>query len=117
MPMQETVLQKPTARVTLSTQEGEALLAQIRAYNPDPARLCARFGVEARAISPYLIDTDTLPEADRRKAHPTDESPLRDYWVFRDFWKRLGIPLPAGRARPDARVRLSRFYPKRLPQD
>ena len=34
MPMQETVLQKPTARVTLSTQEGEALLGRLSVYAP-----------------------------------------------------------------------------------
>ena len=32
--MQETVLQKPTARVTLSTQEGEALLGRLSVYAP-----------------------------------------------------------------------------------
>jgi transposase len=34
MAMQETVLQKPTARVTLSTQEGEALLGRLSVYAP-----------------------------------------------------------------------------------
>jgi len=53
---------------------------------------------------------------DTLSGHLDDQFPLGDYWVFVDFWKRLGIMYPDMRE-PVTRVRLNRFYNKRLPNE
>lgn len=62
------------------------------AYNSNPSKLCKALDIDTSNIQPYLIDTD-----DREtwgKAFEDDEFELYDFWVFVDFWRRMGITFP-----------------------
>ena len=109
------VLHEFCSRPHFWAEEDPKTEARMMAYSSSPARLCARLGIAERLILPYLADADTLSEGEER-AHPDDQFPLGDYWVFVDFWKRLGIMYPDMRE-PVTRVRLNRFYNKRLPNE
>ena len=109
------VLHEFSSRPHFWAEEDPKAEARMMAYSSNPARLCARLGVTERLILPYLVDADTLPEGGQ-KAHPDDQFAVSDYWVFVDFGKRLGITYPDVRESV-ARVRLSRFYNKRLPNE
>jgi hypothetical protein len=62
-------------------------------YDPDPIRLAETFEINPDIIRPYLVDVAGVKD-NEQKAFEDDEFPLADYWVFVDFWRRLGIPYP-----------------------
>jgi hypothetical protein len=66
---------------------------RILKYDSTPTRLAEVFGIAPSTIQPYLVDVEALPDKEA-KAHPDDEHSLANYWVFIDFWRRLGIPYP-----------------------
>lgn len=65
-------------------------------------------------VQPYIVDVDSLPNPEV-KAHLTDESTLGNFWVFVDFWRRLGIVYPTPPQNPAALLRLGPNVGKRLP--
>ena len=93
---------------------GEAAeLARVASFNPDPQRLSVALDVPSAALEPYLVDASSVSEG--MKAHPDDRFELGDFWVFTDFWLRLGITYPDPPTNPAAVVRLSKWFSKRLP--
>jgi hypothetical protein len=84
------------------------------AHHPEPDRLAALMGIEKPILDAYLIDADELPEEDA-KAHADDQFELADFWVFTDFWRRLGIVYPDPPENPETTIRLSKWFSQRLP--
>jgi hypothetical protein len=79
------------------------------------AELIARsVGVESGAVAGYLVHMDA-PGAPTGRVHPDDDFPLDDFWVFVDFWRRLGIHYPADMGTAEASWRLSPGFDRRLP--
>lgn len=59
----------------------------------DPKYIADLFGVDAKAVAPYLKHLD--PNADDPgKVFPEDEFSLGDHWVRCDFMRRLGLRYP-----------------------
>jgi hypothetical protein len=92
-----------------------AELERVAAFKPQPQAFCAALGVPVSLISPYLVDVDKLPDDDA-KAQAEDQFELADFWVFTDFWQKLGIIYPDPPENPGAVVRLSKWFSKRLPR-
>lgn len=69
------------------------LTEQILAYNSDPAEFCAILGMAKSTVKPYLVDADKQ-ELSSKKAFEDDEYSIDNFWVFVDFWRRLGISYP-----------------------
>jgi len=70
--------------------------------------------VEPDVIAGYLVQMDR-PNAPTGKVHPDDDFPRDDFWVFVDFWRRLGIDYPADMGTAESSWRLSPGYDRRLP--
>lgn len=66
---------------------------RIQGYDSTPKRLAEAVGIAPSIIQPYIVDVESLYDHDV-KAYEDDEFPLANYWVFVDFWRRLGIPYP-----------------------
>jgi hypothetical protein len=66
---------------------------RILGYDSSPDRLAEALGIEPSVIQPYLVDVEAFHDYEE-KAYEDDEFPLASYWVFVDFWRRLGIPYP-----------------------
>ena len=95
-------------------EAAEAELERVSRFNPSPDRLAAAIGIPASTLTPYMVDVDTLA-SDSTKAHPDDQFALGDFWVFTDFWNRLGIQYPDPPNNPASIVRLYKWFAKRLP--
>lgn len=99
-----------------SPEEAEKLRAEWRG---DPEALASLFGVPIESISGYLVHLPLEPpsvEPTRQspirrwlqklfggptsaprpvqKAYPGDHHDIEDFWVFTDFWRRVGIVYP-----------------------
>ena len=94
--------------------ESPADFERIARYDSNPERLAAAVGAPVAALQPYLIDTDSLSSRDT-KAHADDEFPLMNFWVFTDFWNRLGIPYPTPPHNLAAVLRLDKNFTRKLP--
>jgi hypothetical protein len=80
------------------------------------AGLVARtVGVDPDVVAGYLVHMDA-PGAPTGKVNPDDDFPLDDFWVFVDFWRRLGIEYPADMGTAEASWRLSPGFDRRLPE-
>jgi hypothetical protein len=90
-------------------------LERVAKFSPGADRLASAVGVPASVLQPYLVDVDSVSD-DGAKAHADDRFPLADFWVFTDFWRRIGIVYPDPPENPASVVRLSRWFDKRLPQ-
>ena len=87
---------------------------RMAAFNSEPSRLAATFRISPDVIRPYLADADALPDPEG-KAYPDDEFPVGDFWVFTDFWRRLGITYPTPGQNLAAILRLGTNVQKKLP--
>ena len=50
------------------------------------------------------------------KVAADDEFDIDNFWVFTDFWKRLGILYPDDMSQWQKRIRLHRKFNERLPE-
>jgi hypothetical protein len=89
-------------------------LERVAAFSPEPGRLAVAAGVPPGVLAPYIVDADAV--SDDAKANPEDQFALSDFWVFTDFWHRLGITYPDPPENPASVIRLSKWFAKRLPQ-
>ena len=87
---------------------------RVARYDSTPERLATVVGAPVATIQPYLTDADTLSSFDA-KAYPDDEFPLGDFWVFTDFWRRLGIPYPTPPQNLATVLRLAKNFTRKLP--
>ena len=83
-------------------------------YDSSPERLAAAVGASTATIQPYLADADSLAAFDS-KAHPDDQFPISDFWVFTDFWRRIGISYPTPPQNLATILRLGRNFARKLP--
>ena len=95
-------------------QESPDDFQRMSAYDTESSRLASALGISPQVIQPYIVDVDSLanPEA---KAHPDDQFALGDFWVFTDFWRRLGIAYPTPPQNLAAVLRLGLNVAKKLP--
>lgn len=80
------------SRPSYWAEDNAELTEQMSAYNSDPTELCVILTKDTSTVQPYLIDVDK--EESPGKAFEDDEFSLDDFWVFVDFWRRLGISYP-----------------------
>ncbi len=66
---------------------------RISNYESDPSRLALQIGVPVRDIEAYFVPADALDDP-KMKAYADDECALGNFWVFTDFWRRIGITYP-----------------------
>lgn len=89
--------------------------ARLRAnWSGRPEIVATEFGVSASVIAPYFTQQD-LGGARQDKAHPDDRFPPRDFWVFTDFWKQLGIVYQSEADAAAARIRLDDDFLSKIP--
>jgi hypothetical protein len=84
------------------------------AYDIEPSRLASAVGITAQSIQSYLVDVDALTDLNA-KAHADDQFALGDFWVFTDFWRRLGIVYPTPPQGLTKVLRLGAKFQKKLP--
>ncbi|MCS6297023.1 MAG: hypothetical protein H8K09_12385 [Nitrospira sp.] len=83
-------------------------------YDTKLSRVASALGISSQAIQPYVVDVDSLPNPEA-KAHHDDASTLGDFWVFVDFWRRMGITYPTPPQNLAAVLRLGLNVSKALP--
>ncbi len=83
-------------------------------YNTEPSRLASCVGISPQVVQPYIVDVGSLPNPEV-KAHLTDEFTLGNFWVFVDFWRRLGIMYPVPPQNLAAVLRFGLNVRKNLP--
>jgi hypothetical protein len=90
-------------------------MERVAAFDSDPTRFSAALELPGNTLQSYLVDAATVAES--AKAYPDDQFDLADFWVFTDFWRRMGITYPDPPINPAAVIRLSKWFAKRLPSD
>ena len=94
----------------------EMSLKQTKFYKGKASALVQNFDIDLKTISPYLINVEEILEEDEEiLAHPKDDAPLQDPFVFIDFWAKLGLSYPEELDGYVARVRLEENYEEKLP--
>jgi hypothetical protein len=88
--------------------------SRIQKYDSSPSRLAEALGIAPSSIQPYLVDVEPLADL-QAKAFPDDEYSLANFWVFIDFWKRLGIKYPDPPHRLGAILRIGEDFMDKLP--
>ena len=110
-------------------QEGEAARKRSAFWTADPAHYVSRFGVRPQDIAGYFEQCPYDPDADETitdeereerlrnlvRVAPDDRHVLCDPWVYRDFWRRLGIHEPDDLSTWTAGVRLAESANRDLP--
>ncbi len=79
-------------RLPPGRRPGDSLRSSARLreqWRGNPEAVAAAFGVSVESLRPYYAYLGHQDAAG--KAFPEDQAPLEDFWVFVDFWKRLGI--------------------------
>jgi hypothetical protein len=71
--------------------------------------------VPEETISPHLVHLDPQRPNQPGKAFPDDRFELWNFWVFTDFWRRLGIAYPADVGDYRERLRLPKDFGRKLP--
>ena len=89
---------------------------RISRYESDPQRLATYVGVPVQEISPYLVDANDLADPNAQ-ANPDDECALGSFWVFTDFWRRIGIRYPDILKGMAGILRLDANYADKLPAE
>jgi hypothetical protein len=102
-------------------------------WRGDPETIASRFNVSAEAIRGYVLRLASFEESvpqprslfslfkrrrpglSVRKVKPDDEFGLDNFWVFTDFWKRLGIRYPDNVAEWAKLVRFDGDFKNHLP--
>lgn len=82
-------------------------------WRGDPEAVASSLGIPVDVVRPYYRYVG--PDDDSGKAFDDDESTLDNFWVFTDFWRRIGI---AYRAHPDefaVLLRLGNGFGDKLP--
>jgi hypothetical protein len=98
--------------------DAERLAAE---WKGDPAAFAAHFQVSAATIAPYFSQFRARPSPRTDVRLPTgkvaadDEYELENFWVFTDFWKKLGIEYPQDVSSWSTSIRLARNFSRRLP--
>lgn len=96
-----------------SPQERDQLAT---AWKGDAAVLARELGVEATALTSYLLHQDSSPPPKGARAQPDDEFDLSNMWVFTDLWRRLGARYPDDVSNASLRLRLSADFAENLPK-
>jgi hypothetical protein len=75
-----------------------------REWAGDPDAVAAAVGVPTEQVAPYLLHPHSAGFFGRllarRRPFPDDSHVLGDFWVFTDFWRRMGITYPADDTAP-----------------
>lgn len=90
---------------TRAEKDGEIKKLQTE-WKGNPGLLASRFGIPRGILMRYLVHLSVEPEGKARRAvlsdkrspegkvSSSDEFEIEDFWVFTDFWRRLGIRYP-----------------------
>ncbi len=89
---------------------------RISRYESDPRRLAAHVGVPVQEIAPYFVNASDLADPNA-KSYADDECALGSFWVFTDFWRRLGIRYPDILKGMAGILRLDADYSDKLPAE
>jgi hypothetical protein len=90
------------------------LAGMAEAWKGNPEVIGSTLGVAANTIAPYLVHL-TRDGSVMGKVREGDEFEIGSFWVFVDFWRRVGIQYPADLERYELRVRFDKEFAKRLP--
>lgn len=91
-------------------------LAIRQKWRGQPGVLAEVLGVDPAVVAPYLVHLD-LADPGNAKAHEDDRYPLADFWVFTDFWRKLGINYPEAIEDYVLRIELSTDFMHNIPPD
>lgn len=105
-----------------SDADADQLAAEWRG---DPVAFAGRFQVTAEMIAPYFSQFRARPhdsnirllriDTPTGKVAADDEFEIENFWVFTDFWRKLGIEYPQDVSRWSSCIRLGRNFTRRLP--
>lgn len=87
---------------------------KITQYKGHPKAIANQLGIDLTIISGYY--TPILEEKNYAKVSPNDEFALDDFWVFTDYWTKLGIQYPKDMLSFKKAINLTKFFSKRLPE-
>ena len=90
--------------------EGGPEIAQ--RWGGDASVVARAMSVPEAQIAPYFAK---IGEADLGKAFVDDEFELSNFWVFTDFWRRIGIRYPADVSKCALQLRLDKGFGQKLP--
>lgn len=91
--------------------DGESFIKEFIGNPKSVAQLC---GIQIEAIEGYYIPL--LDEKEYGKAYKDDEFELEDFWVFADFWKKLGINYPEDMRTFKFIIDMTNNFDKKLPE-
>jgi len=91
-------------------------LAIRQKWRGQPGVLAEVLGITPAVIAPYLVHMD-LADPGSAKAYEDDRYSLADFWVFTDFWRKLGINYPEVIEDYVLRVELSTDFMHNIPPD
>jgi len=87
---------------------------EILGYEDDPSRLAAVLNLDPATIQPYFVAIDRLDDPETKADHE-DEFALSNFWVFTDFWRKMGIVYPTPSEGLIALLRLGHDFRDKLP--
>lgn len=79
-------------------------------WEGDAEALARELGADGGVLRAYL--TEPRPA----RAFPDDEFTLDDFWVFTDFWRRLGVPYPDDVGAYELAIQFADDFGDRLPE-
>lgn len=99
-------------------------------YKGNPSAFAERFSLVPDSIAGYFVQfparqpRKSILSMFKRSHHQTptgkvvadDEFEIENFWVFTDFWKRLGIVYPDDMTKWKKRIRLHRKFNERFPE-
>jgi hypothetical protein len=99
-------------------------------WQGNPAAFAKRFKIQSDSIAGYFAQfrvrqprrsilsmfKRSQPQAPTGKVASDDEFDIDNFWVFTDFWTRLGILYPDDMSQWQKRIRLHRKFNERLPE-
>jgi hypothetical protein len=98
--------------------ESETDAARLKSkWSGNAAAISEALSVPTEQIAPYFVHLDGDRSDQLGKAFADDEFELWDFWVFVDFWRRLGIAFPTNVCTYQQRLRLPKNFANKLPCD
>ncbi len=80
-----------------------------------PERVAKAVGVSASAIEGYYTHINFEKEYSR--VHSNDATTVDNFWVFTDFWEKIGIEYPTDISNYSVTIDLTESFSKELPLD